>query len=121
MHLLFAHTSPIWQPSSTVQVPPVACRTAQVPHAVPDFSQCVLMHCRLEPQPVPSARLPGGFWHDVGKLLLMRSAHVTPGSALAQSTTSAGVRVLSGSDWSLLQPSATRTLQFAALPYSRLS
>ena len=50
-HLCAAQTRPRLQPSSTVHDPPAADRGAQAPQSLLDFSQCVLTHCQLDPQP----------------------------------------------------------------------
>jgi hypothetical protein len=47
------------QPSSTVHAPLTADRGAQTPQSPLVFSQCVLAHCQLDPQPWPFWRAPG--------------------------------------------------------------
>ena len=58
-HFFVAHTRPCAQPSSTVQAPLAAARGAHTPQSPSVFSQCVLMHCQLDPQPSPFTRTPG--------------------------------------------------------------
>src|SRR5262245_23260797 len=115
-HFCAAHTRPCVQLSSTVQAPPAAARGAQTPQSPSVFSQCVLMHCQLEPQPSPFRRGPGLIWHDAGKLFDSRSSQVALFASRAHATMSVVVWTLSGTSKSRMHPSVTRELQVAVSP-----
>jgi hypothetical protein len=108
-HFWAAHTRPCAHPSSTVQAPFAAARGAHTPQSPLAFSQCVLMHCKLDPQRSPFSRLPGLIWQDAGKTCATRSSQVAFAASRAQVT----VLVVSGCCPSLksrVHPSVTRDL-----------
>ena len=115
-HFWVAHTRPSAQPSSTVQAPLAAARGAQTPQSPSVFSQCVLAHCQLDPQPSPFTRTPGLIWQEVGKTLATRSSQVEFAASRAHVSLSVVVWFVSGTSRSRVHPSVTRDSQVVMSP-----